>query len=494
MTKTRSTDLMVYGKMPPQAPELECSILGMMMIDANSIDKVLVLLDSDDFYLSANQLIYNSIQRVFLSGAQPNFIRVVSDLKKAGELEDAGGSYYVSQLTEKIYYADGIEIDCLKVKQFAMLRNIISLCGNAITEAYGVNVDVFTLESKLQLGLSSLTGKIKTSKISKVGDVAVQTYKEMCERAAVGGDLVGLSTGFANYDRITGGLISPDLTILAAGPGEGKSTFSLNVAENVANNHEDVGVAFFSLEMSKQQLMWKMFSAQSGLSVKKIRKGELSEDQHIQFTALIERYQKTNLYIHDEGGLSVYDFRSICRTLKSKHNIGFIVVDYLQLMTVHGGVKNFGMREQEVSEISRELKACAKELQIPIWALSQVSRPEPGTKKLYGLSKLRESGAIEQNADNVVFLFRPSYHKISSMDLGDGERQFSDDDVVIQLEKFRLGDTGITMAKFLGAESKFIDPNAPIQQQPTQPEKSIIERGSKAIPNILPQNQEEVPF
>jgi replicative DNA helicase len=449
-------ELMTYGKVYPQAIELESSVLGSMMINANLVDQVLPILETDDFYLQSNQIIFNAILQIFVSGGNPGTIQVTQKLKDTKQLETVGGSYYVTKLTLDVWNTTNIERDCYVIKQKSVYRKIIEICGNGISEAFNEAKDVFELETKLQLDLSKLFSKIKKAKMDKIGDVAVETYKLMREASQSKTDIVGISSGFSVYDRHTSGLIPPDLIILAGDTGEGKSTFALNVSDFVAS--KGFGVAFFSLEMSKQQLMWKLFSARTGLTVDEIRRGQMDDTYWKIIEDSLPSYHNENFFIHDEGGLSVQDFRSIARTLKAKHDIRFIVVDYLQLMKSNES-KGKGNREQEVSEVSRELKECAKELNIPIMALSQLSRLEKGTKRMYKRSDLRESGAIEHNADQIIFLFRPSYHKMLSMDIGNGEQTFDDNDVIIQFEKMRLGQTGLALMKFLGSKSKFIDLN-----------------------------------
>lgn len=472
--KTPDTSAMVYGKLPPQALDLETAVLGALMLELSSLEIVLPILKSTDFYTEANSKIYNSILQLFTNGSRIDFMTVCEQLMKNGELEQVGGSYYVTGLTRDVVSSAHIEEHARIVKQKSMMRGIIQVCGKTLQDAFDNTCDVFELNTKLQLDLTEIEEGIKTQSVSPIGKVAVDTLNEMMIRSENPNELIGLRTGFTKLDEITLGLSAPDLIILAGGTGEGKSTFALQMAKQITDSDEPV--AFFSLEMKNKQLMWKIFSADLQVDVKTIRRAHLQQNQWDTLNSKVTAYQNKKLYMYDQGGLSIFELRSICRSLKAKYGIKAVFIDYLQLLTVEGSTKNFGIREQEVNYISKQLKEMAMELDLPVIALSQLNRIEKGSKRMYRLNDLRESGAIEQDADGVLFVWRPTYHDLQKYKLnGHDETFFEEDDVVIQMAKWRLGDTGYIRMKFIGKESRFDDRNiSESTYRPTTPEESQI--------------------
>ncbi len=445
----------LIGKVPPQARELEEIVLGSILTDSTAYEKIAMLLNADCFYFPENAIIYQACKTLFTKSYPIDLMTVAEELIKVGKIDDVGGILRLSDLTNLIGSTANIEYHAKILFQKYLQRQVIALSNNAINSAYNEATDPFELCEKLSLSISRLTENLKTNKISHLSEVALQTIIEMRDNATKDLTHLGLTSGLNKIDSITLGFCKPDLIIIAGGTSEGKSTLALQIAKHVSMAQK---VAFFSLEMSSRQLVWKIFSSEINASVAQIRKGKLNSEQWKKLEGEIyEEMQQSNFYLYDEGGLSIFDLISICRSLKAKQGLDMIVIDYLQLLTAHGGDMKFGIREQEINFISKKLKVLAKELDIPVIALSQLSRIEKGTKRLYKLSDLRESGAIEQDADGVMFVFRPHYHGIMDMNVNGEDMVFGEDDTIIQFAKWRLGETGITMLKFNKEYSRFED-------------------------------------
>lgn len=485
---------MIYGKMAPQALELESAVLGAALLEPRKLELILPILKAEDFYSDANQRVWASIVRIFISGRiNIDFLIVTDDLRKNDELEIIGGSYYVTSLVQNVVSAAHIVEHAMIVKQKALMRECIRICGEGIAAAYENGTDCFDLITRLQLSLSELEAGIRSQAIEHYGDVVVSALSDMAENAKNPSELIGIPTGYKDLDRITLGLTAPDLIIVAGGPGEGKSTYALQMARHMAQ--ANIPVAFFSLEMKNRQLVWKVMSSELDRDIKTIRGGKLSADEWKKTEHIVEKAANTPLYLYDRGGLSIYEFRAICRSLKAKYGIRAVFADYLQLFTTEGGNKNFGLREQEVSFVSRQLKETAMELELPVIALSQLNRMEKGGKRTYKLDDLRESGAIGQDADGVIFIWRPLYHKIVQYKLDNREEIFfNEQDAVILIEKWRLGATGFYRMLFKGYANRFDEwrENLHIPESLkliTKEESNIIQQGS-----IKYGEEDDVPF
>ncbi|MBP6625612.1 MAG: replicative DNA helicase, partial [Chitinophagaceae bacterium] len=414
-SRTKKPDLspLLYGKMPPQAPDLEGAVLGAVMLEPQKLAEVLEIIQSPDcLYSDANQRIYASIRRLFDKGSRIDFMTVCEDLRKNNELEMVGGSYYVTSLTRDVVSSANIEEHARIVMQKYIMRELIRMSGEVIGDAYEDSTDVFDLLDKAETNLYEITDKHLRKNFSSINSILAKTITEIEAQANKKEDLTGIPSGFTDLDRITSGWQKTDLIILAARPAVGKTAFALNLVMNASMHPtHPTGVAFFSLEMSAGQLVKRMLSAVTEVPLGKITKGQLADHEIVQIHQRMSKLAAANIFIDDQAALNIFELRAKCRRLKQKYNIGMVIIDYLQLM--QGSVEKGGNREQEISKISRDLKGLAKELEIPIMALSQLNRGVESRKegaKLPQLSDLRESGAIEQDADMVMFLYRPEYY------------------------------------------------------------------------------------
>jgi replicative DNA helicase len=442
------------GKLPPQALDLEEAVIGAMMIDKKGVDEVIDLLQPDAFYKLAHQNIFESILNLFQNSQPIDLLTVSSDLRKNGKLESVGGDYYLVQLTQKVASSAHIEFHARIILQKFIQRSLIRISNEIIESSYKESTDVFDLLDEAESKLYDVAqGNIKKS--SDTAQNLVMLAKKKIQEIANKDGLSGISTGFEKLDTLTSGWQPSDLIIIAARPGMGKTALTLSMARNIAVIKQ-VPVAFFSLEMSSVQLITRLISAETGLSSEKLRTGKLADHEWKQLNVKVGDLEKAPLFIDDTPALSIFDLRAKARRLASQHQIKLIVVDYLQLMTA-GNNNKAGNREQEISTISRNLKSLAKELNIPVIALSQLSRAvetRGGTKRPQ-LSDLRESGAIEQDADIVSFIYRPEYYQIEEWD--DEEHTSSIGQAEFIVAKHRNGGLDNIRMKFIGQLGKFED-------------------------------------
>jgi replicative DNA helicase len=441
------------GKLPPQVLDLEEAVLGAMMIDKKGVDEVIDILQPDAFYKEAHKYIFEAIVQLFTETQPIDLLTVSAQLRKNAKLDLAGGDFYLIQLTQKISSSAHIEFHSRIILQKYIQRSLIRISSDIIEESYDETTDVFDLLDKAESKLYEVTqGNIKRS--SETAQSLVLQAKKRIEEIANQKGLSGVETGFTKLDAITSGWQPSDLIIIAARPGMGKTAFVLSMARNIAI---DFGhpVALFSLEMSSVQLITRLISSETGLSSEKLRTGKLEKHEWEQLSVKVKNLEKAPLFIDDSPSLSIFDLRAKARRLASQHGIKIIIVDYLQLMTAGGNGKGGGNREQEISTISRNLKALAKELGIPVIALSQLSRAVEtrGSSKRPLLSDLRESGAIEQDADIVSFIYRPEYYKIDEWD--DDEQTPSAGQAEFIIAKHRNGSLENVRLKFIGNLGKF---------------------------------------
>jgi replicative DNA helicase len=439
------------GKIPPQALDLEEAVLGAMMIDKKGVDDVIDILHSEVFYKDAHQHIYAAIYTLFQNTEPIDLLSVSNQLRKSGTLESAGGDFYLVGLTQKVSSSAHIEFHARIILQKYIQRKLITISTEIIEEAYDETMDVFDLLDDAETKLFEVTqGNLKKGSEDAEGLVS-QAIKKIQEISNKQG-MSGVATGFNRLDELTSGWQPSDLVIIAARPGMGKTAFVMSMAKNMAIDF-DIPVAIFSLEMSSIQLITRMISSETGISSGKLRKGDLQPHEWEQLNVKVKNLSRAPIFIDDTPSLSIFDLRAKARRLASQHGIKVIVIDYLQLMTA--GNSSGGNREQEISTISRNLKALAKELAIPVIALSQLSRAVEtrGGSKRPLLSDLRESGAIEQDADIVSFIFRPEYYGLTEWD--DDDHTPCEGQAEFIVAKHRNGGLENIRLKFTGHLAQF---------------------------------------
>ena len=443
------------GKIPPQAVDLEEAVLGAMLIDEKGVNEVIDILSPEVFYKKSHQLIFESIQRLFRESEPIDLLTVSADLKKNNNFEIVGGDFYLIGLSQKVSSSAHIEYHSRIIQQKFIQRKLITISNEIISKSYNESTDVMDLldeaESKLyDIAQNNIKGSSETAQ-----NLVIQAKNRIEEIGNREGSLSGISTGFEKLDRLTSGWQPSDLIIIAARPGMGKTALALSMARNISVQKK-IPVAFFSLEMSSVQLITRLISAETGLSSDKLRTGKLAQHEWQQLNVKVSDLESAPLYIDDSAALTIFELRAKARRLASAHDIKLIVIDYLQLMNL-GSSNKAGNREQEISTISRNLKALAKELNIPVIALSQLSRAvetRGGTKRPI-LSDLRESGAIEQDADIVSFLYRPEYYGITEWD--DDMKTPSEGQGEFIVAKHRNGALDSIKLKFVANLGKFED-------------------------------------
>ena len=440
------------GKIPPQAIDLEEVVLGAMMIDKKGVDEVIDILSPEAFYKDAHKYIFEAIFKLFENSEPIDLLTVSGQLKKDSRLDIAGGDFYLISLTQKVSTSAHIEFHARIILQKFIQRSLIKISNEIIEDSYDETKDVFDLLDKAEARLYEVTqGNIKKS--SETARELVIQAKRKIEEISNKEGMSGIPSGFDKLDKLTSGWQDSDLIIIASRPGMGKTALALSMARNIAVNR-NIPVAFFSLEMASVQLITRLISSETGLSSEKLRSGRLEKHEWEQLNVKVKSLEKAPLYIDDSPSLSIFDLRAKARRLVSQHGIKLIFIDYLQLMTTGGGIKG-GNREQEISTISRNLKSLAKELSIPVIALSQLSRAVEtrGGSKRPLLSDLRESGAIEQDADIVSFIYRPEYYKIDEWD--DEERTPTQGQAEFIVAKHRNGGLGTIRMKFISHLGQF---------------------------------------
>lgn len=404
------------GKIPPQATDLEEAVLGALMLERDAVNEVIDILKPDSFYKESHQKIFSAVQELFQRSEPIDILTVTAELRKTGDLEIVGGAYYISFLTNRVASSANIQFHSRIISQKHILRELIKISSETIREAYEESTDVFDLLDKAERDLFTVAQGNIRKEYDTISDVLKQAIENI-EAAKKNVDGVsGVPSGFHALDRVTAGWQKSDMIIVAARPGMGKTAFVVSMARNIAVDF-NLPVAIFSLEMSSIQLVNRLISSETGIKGEKIRKGNLEDHEFAQLHTRIKKLSTAPIFVDDTPSLSVFELRAKARRLKSKHDIQLIIVDYLQLMTA-GSDK--GNREQEISTISRSIKTIAKELNIPIIALSQLSRAVEtrGGDKKPMLSDLRESGAIEQDADIVSFIYRPEYYDLDQDEEG----------------------------------------------------------------------------
>lgn len=448
---------MMYGKVPPQAKDLEEAVLGAVMLEKSAFDSVIEILKPECFYVEAHQRIFRSMQGLSQKSQPIDILTVVEELKLREELDIVGGAYYVTRLTNAVVSSANIEAHSRIILQKFIQRELIRISGEIIGDAYEDSTDVFDLLDDAEGKLFEITNNHLRKNYDSIDSVLVKTIQRIEDLRHKNEDISGVPSGFASLDKVTYGWQPTDLIILAARPAVGKTAFALNLARSAAlSGNKPTPVAFFSLEMSAGQLVQRILSAESEIHLEKISRGKLEEYEMKQlYQKGINKLSSAPIFIDDTAALNIFELRAKCRRLKNKHNLGLIIIDYLQLMSGTGENKN-GNREQEISRISRDLKGLAKELQVPIIALSQLSRAVESRKdgnKMPQLSDLRESGAIEQDADMVMFLYRPEYYDITQNEVGESNKG----ETHVRIAKHRNGSLETIKLRALLHIQKFIE-------------------------------------
>lgn len=413
----------IYGKVPPQARDIEEAVLGAILLEKDKLSDVMEILPRPEcFYVNAHQLIYSAIQRLQDKKMEIDLLTVMEELRRSDELELVGGAYALTKITQSVITSAHVITHARVVMQKYIQRELIRIGGEIVSDSFEDKTDVFELLDKAEQDLFEIGNSYLKKDSESIKEILVRTLDEIEEARKQKDDLTGVPSGFAALDAITGGWQKTDLIILAARPAVGKTAFALNLAMNAALSNKPMGVAVFSLEMGNTQLVKRLLSMVTEVKLEGISRGKMEDHEMIQLTERMDKLVNAPIYLDDSAGLNIFELRAKCRRLKVKHDIQMVVIDYLQLMNGGNESKN-GNREQEISKISRELKGLAKELNIPIIALSQLSRAvetRSGDKgKIPQLSDLRESGAIEQDADMVLFIYRPEYHGINNDENGE---------------------------------------------------------------------------
>ena len=442
------------GKLQPQARDLEEAVLGALMLEKDALSAVVEILKPEVFYVDAHQKIFQAIITLFSDTSPVDILTVTAQLRKQGDLEMVGGAYYITELTNRVASAANIEYHARIISQKFIQRELIRISTDVINQSYEDTSDVFELLDYAEQNLFQIAQNNLRRDSRKMDDLLKESIKQLELLRSKEGALTGVPSGFTALDRMTNGWQKSDLVIIAARPAMGKTAFVLSCARNAAVQFNKP-VVVFSLEMSSVQLTNRLISGETEIEQEKIRKGNLLDWEWQQLTSKIGALNEAPLIIDDTPALNVFEFRAKCRRLKAQYDIQMIIIDYVQLMQGRADGKN-GNREQEISSISRALKQVAKELEVPVIALSQLSRAvenRPGGSKRPMLSDLRESGAIEQDADMVLFLYRPEYYGLDQDEQGNSTAGIGE----VIIAKHRNGETGTVPLRFIGKYVKFTD-------------------------------------
>lgn len=441
-----------YGHLQPQAPELEEAVLGALMIEKDAYSLVSEILKPESFYEYRNQLLYKAIQTLAIQQKPIDILTVAEQLRSTGELEEVGGPVHIAQLAGKVNSSAHIEYHARIIAQKFLARELITYTSLIQTKAFDETNDVEDLMQEAEGKLFAISQQNMKKDYTQINPVIKQAYEQLKIAASRDSGLSGLSTGFYDLDKMTSGWQKSDLVIIAARPAMGKTAFVLSMAKNIAVNNREP-VALFSLEMSNVQLVNRLITNVCEISGEKIKSGQLAPYEWGQLDSNITALFDAPLYVDDTPSLSIFELRTKARRLVREHGVKLIIIDYLQLMNASGA--SFGSRQEEVSTISRSLKGLAKELNIPIIALSQLNRGVESREGIDGkrpqLSDLRESGAIEQDADIVCFIHRPEYYKIFQDEKGNDLHGVAE----IIIAKHRNGAVGDVRLRFVGQYARF---------------------------------------
>ena len=435
---------MELGRIPPHDIEAEQAIIGSMLTDKDAVIAAVEVLQEQDFYREDNKIIYSAILNLYNRAEPKDIITLKSELKSMGKFEAVGGLEYIVQLPDKVPTTSNVEQYIKIVEEKSMLRALIKTADELITLGYDPTQEVEQVIDTAEKKIFQVMQKKNQKGYSSIKDILVDTFTQLEQLYNQKESITGVPTGFVDLDYRTSGLHNSDLILVAARPAMGKSAFALNIATNAAVRAK-VPVAIFSLEMSKEQMTNRILCSEAMVDSAKVRTGKIDDDEWAKLAATSGELSEAGIYIDDTPGISIMEIRAKCRKMKLEKNIGLVVIDYLQL--VQGSNKKGGSREQEIAEISRSLKILAKEIDVPVIALSQLSRaPEQRIDHRPMLSDLRESGSIEQDADIVMFLYRDDYYNEDTEKKNIAE---------VIIAKHRSGATGTVELLWLANYTKF---------------------------------------
>lgn len=444
-----------YGHLQPQAPDVERVVLGALMIDKDAFSVVSEMLRPETFYEPRHQKIFTAIQTLNMNETPVDIMTVTNELQREATLDDVGGATYVVDLTAQVASSAHIEYHAKILHQKFLARQLISFASNIGTKAFDATVDVDELMQEAEGNLFELSQRNMRQDYTQIDPVIRQAVDILQKASANSDGLTGIPSGFTKLDDMTSGWQKSDLVIIAGRPAMGKTSFALSIAKNIAVDYQ-TPIAFFSLEMNNVQLVDRLISNVCEIEGKKIMNGQLARDEWERLDKNLAKLTGAPVYIDDTPGMSIFELRTKARRLVREKGVKAIMIDYLQLMNANG--MRFGNRQEEVSTISRSLKGLAKELDIPILALSQLNRTVENREGLEGkrpqLSDLRESGAIEQDADLVLFVHRPEYYHIYEDEKGNDLRGKAQ----IIIAKHRKGATGDVLLAFQGQYTRFANP------------------------------------
>ena len=437
---------MELGKVPPHDVEAEQAVIGSMLTDKDAVIAAIEALREEDFYREDNRIIYSAMLSLYNRAEPIDIITVKAELEQLGKFEQVGGYGYLTELPEKVPTTVNVAKYIKIVEEKSTLRRLIRTANEIVDLGYDPTEDVDDIMENAEKKIFNIMQDKNQKGYSPIKDILVDSFTQLEELYNRKQHITGVPTGFTELDYKTAGFHGSDLILIAARPAMGKSAFSLNIATNAAVK-ANVPVVLFSLEMSKEQMVNRILCSEAMVDSNKVRTGKLDEDDWVKLAGAIGPLSEAEIYIDDTPGISITEIRTKCRKLKLEKNIGMVIIDYLQL--VQGTNRRNGSREQEISEISRSLKILAKEIGVPVIALSQLSRAveqRPDHRPM--LSDLRESGAIEQDADIVMFLYRDDYYN------KDSEKK---DIAEVIIAKHRGGSTGTIELLWLGSYTKFVN-------------------------------------
>ena len=481
-----------FAHVQPQAVEIERVVLGALMVDSDAFSVVSELLKPETFYEPRHQKIYEAIRNMNMDERPVDIMTLNDELSKMGEIDKVGGVDYLMEISSQVASAAHVESHARILAEKYMQRQLIHFAGDIETKAYDSSVDVDELMQQAEGSLFQISQNNMKQDFTQVAPV-VKNAVEILQRAASNkGGLTGIPTGYVGMDEITSGWQASDLVIIAGRPAMGKTSFALSIAKNVAVDY-GVPIGFFSLEMNNVQLVNRLISNVCEVSGRKILNGQLDPSDWERLDKRIGRLTDAPIYVDDTPGLSVFELRTKARRLVREKGVKIIMIDYLQLMNANG--MKFGSRQEEVSTISRSLKGLAKELNIPVLALSQLSRNVENREGLEGkrpqLSDLRESGAIEQDADMVLFVHRPEYYHIYQDEKGNDLHGMAQ----IIIAKHRKGSTGDVLLNFRGEFTRFQDPTEAAASSPAASDGGGEIIGSRMNGgDVLPPPPGDLPF